>query len=415
MNRMNSWLLIASCCAASAAGAVSSIGNVSLAADETGCVTITYSLSSTPTVVTLDVTTNGVSVGGLALDRVVGDANRVVKNSECTIRWWPTGGLTAEKIADANMKAVLKTWTSRRMPDYFSIDLAYSNAVPRYYESRELIPGGEQDVRYKTNKLLMRRIPAAGMVTRCGFSPYEPDSNHPNTDAEIPHDVALTYDYYMAVYETTRAQYEMITGKSLADGTDPLKPAGSIQLWMIRGVSTTNDGLDWPAGGHDSIVANSPIDRLRKSTSIKFDLPTFAEWEIACRAGTRTACYNGTEDGLSDIAWTYSNSGIVPHDVGEKEPNAWGLYDMLGNVDEWVLDRYSEGADLIATFGQDWTPDKIVIDPVGATSGDQWCICGGGFNRESYRSRACYRNYGSKSYNRPDIGFRVVCPVPDIR
>lgn len=408
------------------------VSDVSLSQDDAGCVTITYSLSETPTIVTLDILTNaldgvGASVGGLALDRIDGDANGVVRTRECRVRWWPTGGLANRRLDLANMRASLTTWSTQEMPDYYAICLGLSNSVPRFYATRDLIAGGERDLRYKTEFLLMRRIPLAGVATRCGLGSDEPSLNGSNAARETPHWVTFSSDYYMAVYELTRWQHELISGERLNEGleeTDELRtcPMSGLKIKTMRGSTATGpDG--WPRSRE--VDAGSLLGRLRAFTSIAFDLPTHAQWECACRAGTTSAFNNGTNavvtgnmgetnHCIDDCAWVPSNSEGKAHPVGLLAPNAWGLYDMHGNVDEWVLDRFAQGADQIAAFGPDWRPGMILVDPVGATTGNDWSFCGGAYDRETFRARSAYRNYASADYDKKSLGCRLVSPVPTV-
>jgi formylglycine-generating enzyme required for sulfatase activity len=97
-------------------------------------------------------------------------------------------------------------------------------------------------------------------------------------------------------------------------------------------------------------------------------LPTEAEWEYAARAGTQTRYYFGNDAALlGDYAWYRGNSGFVAHTVGQKKPNAWGLYDMLGNEWEWCQDWYG-------TY-----PSQAVTDPQGPSSGSSRILRGGGW------------------------------------
>jgi formylglycine-generating enzyme required for sulfatase activity len=125
-------------------------------------------------------------------------------------------------------------------------------------------------------------------------------------------------------------------------------------------------------------------------------LPTEAEWEYACRAGTQTAySFGDSESELADYAWYGPNSGRTTHPVGSKKPNAWGLYDMHGNVSEWCQDWYGS------------YPSGSVTDPTGPYSGSHRVSRGGGWDGISV-CRSAIRLWGRPGYRGSDIGFRVL-------
>ena len=119
-------------------------------------------------------------------------------------------------------------------------------------------------------------------------------------------------------------------------------------------------------------------------------MPTEAEWEYACRAGT-TGAYAGK---LKDMGWYDDNSGNRTHPVGQKQPNAWGLYDMHGNVWEWCADWYGD------------YPGGAVTNPTGAGSGDLRVLRGG-----SYRNIASYCRSAARSWGGPGYGSGGFRPV----
>ena len=143
----------------------------------------------------------------------------------------------------------------------------------------------------------------------------------------------------------------------------------------------------------------------------KFDLPTEAQWEYACRAGTTTSLNSGKNitskrgfcPNLDEVGWSSENSKGVTHPVGQKKPNAWGIYDMHGNVLEWCNDWYGD------------YPKKQVTDPIGGKSGSKRILRSGSEisnfspfspdNNAVFRSANRYYNYPSHKSN--DIGFRV--------
>jgi formylglycine-generating enzyme required for sulfatase activity len=138
-----------------------------------------------------------------------------------------------------------------------------------------------------------------------------------------------------------------------------------------------------------------------------YRLPTEAEWEYACRAGSDTQYGFGNSAGsLKDYAWYTENSSATTHPVGQKKPNAWGLYDMHGNVAEWCNDRYSQ------TYYQQ-SPDK---DPRGPTDGKERALRGGAWNSSADSCRSAYRTSDPSTDDtclaNDAIGFRCVRNAP---
>jgi formylglycine-generating enzyme required for sulfatase activity len=131
-------------------------------------------------------------------------------------------------------------------------------------------------------------------------------------------------------------------------------------------------------------------------------LPTEAEWEYACRAGTNEKWFFGQDESLlADYAWCKQNSGGVTHPVGTKKPNPWGLYDMYGNVWEWTLDRYAQNYEQTP---RDGTHHKIQSDKGMSLRGGAW-------SAEPMNCRSARRiNLGANSRNY-FVGFRVVVEV----
>jgi formylglycine-generating enzyme required for sulfatase activity len=123
-----------------------------------------------------------------------------------------------------------------------------------------------------------------------------------------------------------------------------------------------------------------------------FTLPTEAQWEYACRAGTTGARYGS----LDDIAWNNSKGRDSTHPVGQKQPNAFGLYDMLGNVWEWCSDWWA-----------DRLPGGNVTDPVGPDSGSYRVARGGGWRDDPANCRSAYRFWFSPTFRFHHLGFRV--------
>jgi len=148
---------------------------------------------------------------------------------------------------------------------------------------------------------------------------------------------------------------------------------------------------------------NDAVEFCRKLSAQEgeeYRLPTEAEWEYACRAGTTTTySFGNNESQLRKYAWYSDNSDDTTHVVGEKLPNAWGLYDMHGNVWEWCQDWH-------AAYGS----ENGLIDPTGPASGDRRVLRGGAFSRQPKDVRAARRNVTNHlpSVRRYyDSGFRL--------
>jgi len=163
---------------------------------------------------------------------------------------------------------------------------------------------------------------------------------------------------------------------------------------------------------------------LSKQTGKAYRLPTEAEWEWACRAGTTTPYSFGDESKIGEYAWYKDNSDELPHKVGEKKPNPWGLYDMHGNVAEWCLDHYQK--DYYATF----PTDKLTLQPVLMPTEKRFSHVarGGSWNDTAAECRSAARRGSTKEWIKLDpqrpqsiwwltsaefVGFRVVVAVDE--
>ena len=196
-------------------------------------------------------------------------------------------------------------------------------------------------------------------------------------EGDQAHEVTLTKPFKMGVHEVTQAQYEQVMGVNPSRFKGGNKPVEMVS-WD-NAVEFCRRLSELPA---------------EKAAGNVYRLPTEAEWEYACRAETTTMySFGDDESDLGDYAWYGDNSGDKTHPVGGKKPNAWGLYDMHGNVWEWCQDWYG------------YYPSGSVTDPSGATSGSSRVFRGGGwFGTAVYcRSAIRYRYKPSFRY----IGFRV--------
>lgn len=223
---------------------------------------------------------------------------------------------------------------------------------------------------------------------------------------ETQHSVTLTKPYYMGVFQMTQKQYTLVMGSNPSSYTGDTRPVEYVSYNDIRGTSL---GANWPA--HAQVDATSFLGKIRARTALNFDLPTEAQWEYACRAGTTTALNNGRDlsstgqDAAMDEVGRYyynRNDGKGGYSsghtkVGSYAPNAWGLYDMHGNVYEWCLDWYGSYA------------TSAVTDPVGCASGSPRVSRGGNCYNYAQYCRSAYRYYDSPSSRSNTVGFRLCC------
>lgn len=411
--------LLAAC---EAGAADSTVELLSVAQDAaTKNVTVTYRLTGADAIVTLDVLTNGVSVGGVAF--VAGDANRLVSADESAVRTitWAAAKDRPDEIGPLGdaARVVVQAWKPSEPPPYLCLDLMHAVGAT-YYAGASAVPGGVTNDLYKTERLLMRRIPAKGKRWRIG-------SGLDTGDFPSWY-VTLTADYYLSIYPVTRAQTEIVVSgkrdfaKTCADyaAENGLQPRTMVAWTQLRGA---NVGSAYPsaAEGHvrTDVDAGSHLAAWRAFTGLRLDLPTDAQWEFAARAGTSGAFYNGAAnaEALDEIAWTKENAQGVVQPVGLKAPNALGLYDMIGNVYEHCLDWLTLGAyeDVNGTavaVGGD------VTDPVGPSGNENnWRVRRGGSCGEPWNSiyQMAYCRVRHLSFDNPwDVvtGYRLCVELP---
>ena len=260
---------------------------------------------------------------------------------------------------------------------------------------------------YKTDKLVLRKIPAKGQSFSMGTATNHVDSWRATLANETLHTVSFTNDFYAGVFELTQKQFRNIMGYGSGNHVGEKLPAETIAYTTLRG-----SDVDWPTTG-STLGADSLLAKLRKNANgvLQFDLPTEAMWEYACQAGTAPYYVNnGSDDcasqteGLGAVGWYTQNSSNETHEVGLKAPNAWGLYDMHGNVMEWCLDWMFTGT----------RPDDAVTDPVGATSGTTRITRSGyyGTYGNFCRTQSLYTQYKPTTGNSV-TGARIFCRIPN--
>ncbi len=254
-----------------------------------------------------------------------------------------------------------------------SYPVSYLNAVPASGWTDE----------HKTSKLVLRKIPAGS------FLMGSPESETGRDKDEVPHQVTFSKDYYLGVFEITQRQWELVMGSNPVAGStfeNATAPVGKVSYTDIRG---TANGAKWPITS--AVDATSFIGVLRARTGLTLlDLPTESEWEYACRAGTTTR-FNGGDE-MTGAAWGPSPATVA---VGSFAPNAWGLYDCHGNVDEWVLDWYAD------------YPSVAMMDPWGNLTGVFRVFRGGSFGNDAAQCRSAYRCAALPTHRDNSTGFRL--------
>jgi formylglycine-generating enzyme required for sulfatase activity len=210
-----------------------------------------------------------------------------------------------------------------------------------------------------------------------------PDSDKDADDDEKPqHRVRITQPFYLGVTPVTQGQYRAVTG------SNPSHFKGSDELPV--------ESVSW----EDAQAFCDKLNALEKRDlgGASYRLPTEAEWEYACRAGTTTRFTFGDADaGLGEYAWFSGNSGGTTHPVGQKRPNAWGLYDMHGNVWEWCWDGYEKN----------YYANSPDADPVGPSEAAARVIRGGSWLNGPRLGRAARRNWIAPGHRSSNVGFRV--------
>ena len=290
------------------------------------------------------------------------------------------------RIDDKAVTFKVEGWST-----YLVIDLSGGTTATSYPVTTLAAPpeGGWTD-EYKTTKLVLRVIEAGSFKMRGAY------------------DVTISRPFYIGVFEVTQKQYQLVTGSNPSKYQGSARPVEYVTWNTIRGSN------NWPTD--KTVSSTSFVGKLRAKTGLELDLPTEAQWEYACRAGT-TSKYNNGGDKEADLKTLgcyrgnarFVLNGIVhelePNFVGSYLPNAWGLYDMHGNVWEWCLD---------------WSGSLASsTDPVGPASGVRRMLRGG--DSYSYAdactslSRLSWENYDA-GYNPSRgeynyFGFRLACPA----
>ena len=282
---------------------------------------------------------------------------------------WDMG---AQGLAFVSTNVVFSVSCETTPATYCVIDLsagANASAYPVTYLA-EPPSGGFNVAAYKTTKLVLKRMEA-------GTYKMQDSSN-----------VTLTKPFFVGLFEVTQKQWSLVTGSNPSYFSGDKRPVEQVSYNAIRG---STNGAKWPSSS--AVDTSSFMGRLRARTGLDFDLPTEAQWEYACRAGTTTT-YSYGNSANGNYMWYSSNSSSETHEVGTRKPNPWGLYDMHGNVWEWCLDWYGTLA-----YG---------TDPKGSSSGSSRVLRGGSWNYSASSCTSSYRYDYHPSYEYSSHGFRLV-------
>ena len=299
--------------------------------------------------------------------------------------------------------------------DYARIGEGYSTSL----DDVLIWTGVTNDVAYKTTHMVLRKIPAKDktffFAGKCN--------------------VSFTNDFYIGVFEVTQAQYKKGFGSHPAGGSNETnadfadyRPVDRMYFYTgMRAKKGDNAKASlWPSGDHTDVDDGSFFATLQQHIKLVFDLPTEAMWEFACRAGTTTDFYTGeaaSEVAATNIMRAYLVNCVnangkgksAPEDcdltdgtawVGTYRPNAYGLYDMLGNAEELCLDKYAKTigtADVVDPRGPEESTNELKDDRV-TRGGSYWTAVSS--------CKVLSRSYMHAAQNPRNLGFRV-CLYPD--
>jgi formylglycine-generating enzyme required for sulfatase activity len=297
---------------------------------------------------------------------------RVLSPAEARQLWSSSSG--KESTARAPKPADVLAWLEGAFDVPKEAKDQYGNAVRQGKNEKTGLP---LEIRHKATGMHFVFIPAGQ------FRMGSPETEQGREADEGPlHDVQLTKPLYLGKYEVTQAEWKKVMGAN----------PGNFK-WDRNPV----DQVSWDQCQDFLMKLNAMSAGTRQTAPLR--LPTEAEWEYACRAGNKTRfCYGDdlNYEKLEEYAWTNANSGGRAHPVGEKKPNAWGLYDMHGNLWEFCQDWYA------ASYGR-----QGEVDPEGPNTGEMRVLRGGSWDDKPQNVRAADRGGDTRGHQNAFAGTRV--------
>ena len=398
-----------------------------------GSVVVDYELLDAPGIVTFEVRTNGVPLR-IGYPSAVGAVNQLMQPGAHRFTWVADVDWPGHVISSPSVEIVVKAAATNDPPDYMMIRLDSSSLSRKYYDKVEDVPGGITNHLYKSRVLAMRRIHAAGRTFRQGL--VLPESNR--GAANMGRLVAFSEDYYIGVYELTVRQYELMvpSGTWWKTYCDAMRSQiGETVYAALTGTSEYDEARAmggptpryyflgnsasyiWPECDY-AVQSNLAMGKIRTATGIpKMYLPTSAQWEFACRAGSTTAFANN-QTNIAGLGWCSANNSEdphwvsgAPHAVGMLKPNAWGLYDMHGNVLEYCRDCYANTREVDANGLPLVVPSGPASSSAYTTANLQMVVHGGSYTSTESGCASGYAIGLSWSQGQLADGYRLSCPV----
>ncbi len=292
------------------------------------------------------------------------------------------------------------------LAEYFFFSACAQNAIQDFTAYDQPLPGSSFNSK-------MVPIPAGNFLMGSGNS----DSGH--APDESPQKKITISAFWMGAKEVTRDEFDVFYKDEAISQNDVDAVTRPSQQYIDLTWGMGKEG-GYPVNSMSQYAALMYCRWLYSKTGIFYRLPTEAEWEYACKAGSNTAYFFGSDSkNLEEYGWFDKNSGGKFHQTGLKKPNPWGLYDMLGNVTEWTLDYYDEKS-----------LEKLsdsAADPVNTNSKVYPKVLkGGGYDSDAGLLRSAARIKSDPQWNRrdpqiprskwwltdaPSVGFRIVRPL----